>query len=309
MRKLGVVLCVVKEFRGVKIAITGVVTEDVPVSTHPKNVAKPVTVGNTIIVQAWEYGRALGVLDLTLKNGKIIRFEGYLEEIEPIRGKEDQKVLTLVERYRDRMEAVLNEEAGEIDVDLDGERRNVRTRETNLGNLIADIMRHLSKADIAIMNGGGIRASVQKGKIRVKDVYTALPFDNYIVAIKLNGKEIREALEHGVSAVEEEEGRFPQVSALTFKYSLSGKLGSRVKEILVEGKPIDFDRSFRFSTDLLFRSGGCYPGNAFFTQWLPIGFPNSFLPLTYSDPPLPLAGRGRSLPFSDLSPILITLQG
>ena len=275
---------ILEKVKGVKVAIIGVVTEDVPATTYPRNVvglkffspiemvekyikelrkkaemvivlshigypmdrilaekvegidvivgghshakvSQPVRVGNTIIVQAWEHGKALGVLDLTLKDGKIISFKGYLEEITPKMGKEDPRVLAIVKKYNQKIDVVLNEKVGETEVDLDGERRHVRSRETNFGDLIADIMREVSGAAVAIINGGGIRASIRKGEIRVKDIYTALPFDNYIVAIRLTGKQIREALEHGVSTVEEEEGRFPQVSGLTFTYSRSGKRG------------------------------------------------------------------------------------
>jgi 2',3'-cyclic-nucleotide 2'-phosphodiesterase (5'-nucleotidase family) len=274
---------IIKELRGAKIAIIGLVTEDVPISTHPRNipgikfsspmdtvekyvkelknkthmivvlshighpvdrilaekvkgidvivgghshtkVTKPVKVGDTIIVQAWEYGRALGVLDLTLKDGKIVRFEGYLEETKPKIGKEDQKVLAIVEKYKQKMDAVLNREVGE--------------------------------ADVAIINGGGIRASIKKGEIRVKEIYTALPFDNYIVVIKLTGRQIREALEHGVSGIEEEEGRFPQVSGLTFKYSPFDKRGSRVREVLVAGRPIHLEKEYIVSTNDFLAVGG-----------------------------------------------------
>ena len=306
---------VIKELKGIKMGIIGVVTEDVPATTHPKNVeglhffspfdiiakcvkelkdkthmivvlshighpvdrmiaekikgvdvvvgghshakvTKPVKVGDTIIVQAWEHGKALGVLDLTLKDGKITSFDGYLEEIKPKAEKEDQKVLAIVEKYKQRMASVLDDKVGEVDVDLDGERKNVRRRETNLGNFIADILRELSKADGAIINGGAIRASIKKGEIKVKDIYTSLPFDNYIVAIKLTGRQIREALEHGVSGVEEEEGRFPQISGLTFKYSPSGEKGSRIKEIFVAGQPINFEKEYIVATNDFLAVGG-----------------------------------------------------
>ncbi len=303
------------ELKGIKIGIIGLVTEDVPATTHPKNVAglrffspfdivekyvkelkgkthlivvlshighpgdrmiaekmkgvdvivgghshakvtKPVKVDDTIIVQAWEHGKALGVLDLTLRDGKITSVEGRLEEIKPKAGKEDQKVLAIVEKYKQRMSAVLNDKVGEVDVDLDGERKSVRRGETNLGNFIADILRELSKADIAIINGGAIRASIKKGEIKVKDIYTSLPFDNYIVAIKLTGRQIREALEHGVSAVEEEEGRFPQISGLTFKYSPSGEKGLRVKEIFAAGQPINNEKEYIVATNDFLAVGG-----------------------------------------------------
>ena len=90
----------------------------------------------------------------------------------------------------------------------------------------------------------------------MKDVYNALPFNNYIVAIKLTGKQVWEALEHGVSGVEDEEGRFPQVSGLTFKYSLSEKKGERVKEISISGNPIDLDKEYVVATHDFLAAGG-----------------------------------------------------
>jgi 5'-nucleotidase/UDP-sugar diphosphatase len=306
---------VVKDLGGIKIGILGLVTEEVPAATHPKNVAglqflsaidmaekyvkelksrtdiiivlshighafdrtlaekvkgidvivgghshtrvaKPVKLGDTVIVQAWEHGRTIGLLDLTLESGKIISFDGYLEEIKPSAGKEDQRILAIVEKYRQKMATVLNEKVAETEEDLDGERKSLRRRETNLGNFVADIMRNVSKADVAIINGGGIRASIKKGEIRVKEIYSALPFDNYIVAIKLLGRQIREALEHGISAVEEEEGRFPQVSGLAFTYSPSDKASSRVREILVAGRPIDLEKEYIVATNDFLAVGG-----------------------------------------------------
>lgn len=306
---------VIKEIRGIRIGIIGVVTEDVNATTHPKNVAglqffsplktvsqyvkevrsnvdillvlshigypvdrtlaekvegidiivgghshtkvtKPVKVEKTLIVQAWEQGKVLGVLDLSIKDGKIIGFDGYLEEIKPKAGKEDPNVRAIIVAYGQKMDALLNQKVGKSDVDLDGERGNVRTRETNLGNFIADTMRLVSKADIAILNGGGIRAGIRKGEIKVKDIYNALPFDNYIIALQVTGKQIREALEHGVSGVEDEEGRFPQVSGINFSYSRSAKRGSRIREILIAGKPIDPDRQYIVAINDFLAAGG-----------------------------------------------------
>lgn len=306
-------LFVINEVKGVKIAIVGIVTEETPESTHPKNVVglrfnsiektirkylqeltgktdiiivlshighhadrelaekvkgidviigghshtkvtKPVQVGNTIIVQAWEHGKALGVLDLTIEDKKIVRFDGHLEEIGPTLSKKDETISFIVEKYNKKVDSVLNEKVGYADVDLDGE--NARKRETNLGNLIADIMRNASGADVTIINGGGIRTSIKKGDVRVKDIYSVLPFDNYIVAIKLKGKEIKEALEHGVSVLGESAGRFPQVSGLRFSFSPSPKAGSRIKEIFIAGKPIEPDREYIVATNDFLAAGG-----------------------------------------------------
>ena len=304
---------IMKEIGGIKVAVIGVVTEDIPATTHPRNVmglnffspidtvekyvkklqghaemvivlshvghhidriiaervkgidvivgghshtkiTKPVEVGNTIIGQAWEHGKALGVLDLRIKDRKVIGYEGHLEEIRPEQDKEDKRVLNIVEKYKQKVDALFTEKVGEAEVDLDGE--NVRKGGTNLGNLVADIIRQVSGADVTIINGGGIRASIKRGEIRVKDVYTALPFDNYIVAIKLTGRQIWEALEHGVSGVEEEEGRFPQVSGIIFRYSPSERRGSRIKETFIKGNPVDLEKEYIVATNDFLAVGG-----------------------------------------------------
>lgn len=231
--------------RGIDVIVGG--------HSHTK-LTKPVMVRNTIIVQAWEHGKSLGVLDLMVEGGKIVKFEGCLEEIKPKTGKADPTALAVVKKYREKEGALLNEKVGEAEIDLDGE--NVRRMETNLGNLISDIMRYTSGADVTIINGGGIRASIKKGELRVKDVYSVLPFENYIVAIKLTGKQIREALEYGVSGVEDEEGGFPQVSGLTFEYSPSERKGLRIKKVSIQGKLIDLDKEYIVATNDFLAAGG-----------------------------------------------------
>ena len=304
---------IIKERGGVRVGIIGIVTEETPVATHPRNVSgltflssaetieknirelknqadviivlshighaadralagtvkgidvivgghshtkilNPVRIADTLIVQAWEHGKALGVLDLTIREGRVVGYDGRLEEVRPEPGKEDREILALVEKYKQRVDRVLNGRIGEAEIDLDGE--NVRKRETNLGNFIADIIRQTSKADAALINGGTIRTNMGRGEIRVKDVYSVLPFDNYIVAIKLMGKQIAEALEYGVSGVAEGEGRFPQVSGLTFKYSPSAPKGNRIREVLIAGQPLDPGREYTIATNDFLAVGG-----------------------------------------------------
>ncbi len=304
---------IIKELEGVRIAVIGVVTEETPISTHPKNVAglsfsppartveqtlrelkgkadlfivlshlghhedrrlaeavpgisvivgghshtkveKPVLIGQTLIVQAWEHGKALGVLDLTVDGGKIVAFEGKLAEIKPSLGRRDEAVSRIVEEYQQRMAAFLSERIGEAAVDLDGAR--VRRQETNLGNFVADVIRRAAGADATIINGGGIRTGIRKGEVRVRDVYAALPFDNYIVSVRLTGRQIREALEHGVSAVEEGGGRFPQVSGIAFTFARSAPPGSRIREVRVGGRPLDPEREYAVATNDFVAAGG-----------------------------------------------------
>ncbi|PKN06816.1 MAG: hypothetical protein CVU70_04165 [Deltaproteobacteria bacterium HGW-Deltaproteobacteria-5] len=97
---------------------------------------------------------------------------------------------------------------------------------------------------------------MKKGKIKVSDVYAVVPFDNYIVAIKLTGKQIRETLEHGVSAIDEGAGRFPQVSGLAFTYNRIAPAGSRVKDVLIGGHPLVTDKEYTVATNDFLAAGG-----------------------------------------------------
>jgi 2',3'-cyclic-nucleotide 2'-phosphodiesterase (5'-nucleotidase family) len=303
----------IKEIGGLKVAIIGVITEETPQATHPRNVmgltftsaektvAKYVQqlrskinviivlshlgyntdlalaqnvkgidlivgghshtklekgrqVGQTLVVQAWEHAKAFGVVDLTIKDAKVTGADSRLDLITPASGARDETVAALVDQYAQQVDAALSEVIGEALVDLDG--ANVRKKETNLGNLIADILRQTTAADLAITNGGGIRTSIAKGPLKVNDVYTVVPFDNYILSIKMTGKQIKEALENGVSAVEEVKGKFPQVSGLSFTYAPAAAQGDRVKEITVAGAPLALDKQYTVATIDFLAAGG-----------------------------------------------------
>jgi 5'-nucleotidase/UDP-sugar diphosphatase len=214
----------------------------------------PAVVNHTIIGQAWEHAKALGVLDLDLKDGKIVKFSGHLQEIKPIFGQEDKAIEKIVEKYSQKVDAVLDRTVGETEVDLDGE--HGPTRETNLGDLVADIMRSAAGAEAALINGGSLRASIHRGPIQAKEVYTALPFDNYVVAIRLTGQQVQESLEHGVSGLAERAGRFPQVSGLSFTYSPQAAAGSRVREVTMNGRPLDPQVRYVVATNDFLAAGG-----------------------------------------------------
>ena len=196
----------------------------------------------------------MGFWTSPFENGRVIKWDGHLEEIKPKPGEEDTQVQALINGYSQKIDLIMNVYVGETEEDLDGE--NVRKAETNLGDLVADIMREVSGADAAIINGGGIRTSIRKGGVRVKDVYSVLPFDNYIVSIRLTGKQIREALEYGFSGIEEDAGRFPQVSGLKITYSPSAPKGSRIRELLIEGEPVDPLKEYRVATNDFMAAGG-----------------------------------------------------
>ncbi len=111
----------------------------------------------------------------------------------------------------------------------------------------------LHKADAALINGGSIRASIAPGPILVKHIHTALPFDSYFVAIRMGGGHIREALEHRVASGA---GAFPQVSGMSSSYSMTAPPGSRVRNILMGGTPLELDREHLVATNDFLAAGG-----------------------------------------------------
>ena len=146
---------------------------------------------------------------------------------------------------------------GEALSDLDGLRDNVRTGETNLGNLIADIMKHYGdEADIGLMNSGSIRKSISKGPITIQDVLEVYTFNNWIVTVEMTGGELKEVLEHSVSFYPDAAGGFLQVSGISFTFDPEQPVGSRVVEIIFEDNPVEDDDVFYVATTNMVARGG-----------------------------------------------------
>jgi 5'-nucleotidase len=120
---------------------------------------------------------------------------------------------------------------------------DVRTRETNVADFIADAFREATGADVALINGGSVRADteIEPGVLTKRNVLSILPFNNKVVKVQVTGATLRRALEHGVASigVETQPGRFPQVSGIRFSYDASRKPGERVTNVSVNGKPLD----------------------------------------------------------------------
>jgi len=216
---------------------------------------EPVLVGDTIIVQANEYGKFLGFVELTVDNGRIVQAAAALL---PITGSApvDLAVQARIDAWESQLDAALDVVVGTSLVELNGERQFVRTGETNLGNFVADVLREAVGADIGLTNGGGIRASIDTGDITLREIYTVLPFDNVLVGVELTGAQILAALEHSVSAYPEQLGGFLQVSGLSFTYDATKPAGQRVVEVTVGGQPLDLNKVYRVATNDFLAAGG-----------------------------------------------------
>ncbi|NLY85383.1 MAG: bifunctional metallophosphatase/5'-nucleotidase, partial [Tissierellia bacterium] len=179
-------------------------------------------IGDTLLVQTGNYLSNIGIVDLEIEGGKVVKKEARLINTEELQDLEpDAEIEEEIRKIKERNEEVTDVVVGVTKVDLDGERANVRTGETNLGNLITDVMRKSTGADIAMTNGGGIRASIPAGEVKIKDILTAFPFTNTLAVIEVTGEEILAAMEHGVNLYPEQAGHFPHVSGMTYKFDPS----------------------------------------------------------------------------------------
>jgi len=167
----------------------------------------------------------------------------------------------VTDKYKDILQK-LAEPVGATGVPLDALSFSNRNHETNIGNYIADVYRQATGADVAIMNGGSIRADLtyNAGVLTKRDVLSILPFNNAVVKIEVSGKTLREALEHGVAksgGEDTEPGRFPQVSGMNFTFDPNRPPGKRIVEVKVGGKALDEKKIYTLATsDFLVSRGG-----------------------------------------------------
>ena len=156
----------------------------------------------------------------------------------------------MLDYFKQLGEERLSTVIGKTHILLDGERTNVRSRSTNLANMICDAMMWKVNADVALMNGGGIRASLKPGDITVRDVLTVLPFGNTLYVLKMTGEQLMKVLEYAAT-VKEGQGAFLQVGGLTWK-----SVGDKVVEAKVKGEPIDLNRVYVVVTNNYLAGGG-----------------------------------------------------
>ncbi|MBF2066097.1 MAG: 5'-nucleotidase C-terminal domain-containing protein [Calothrix sp. C42_A2020_038] len=217
-----------------------------------------------LIVTDWEWGKYLGDIHVSFDNkGEVISWKGsptpVSRDITP-----DLAFQKKLEQLAAPIKTLRQKIIGETTLTLDGERTKIRTQETNLGNLIADAILDKTrpdKAQVAIMNGGGIRSSIPVGSITVGKVLEVLPFGNTIARLDLTGAQLKEALENGVSKIENGEGRFPQVAGLRFAWNPKASVGYRILSIQVQNsdgnyQPLVANSIYRVVTNNFLLGGG-----------------------------------------------------
>ena len=219
----------------------------------------PTVVGDTVIVQAYAYGKFLGELNVIFsQDGEVIEARGAPLLIDSA-VLEDSDVKARIIEAAAPLEKIRNEIVAEAFKSIDGDRDRCRSMECPMGSLIADAMLARVRGqgiEIAIQNGGSIRASIDAGPITMGEVLTVLPFQNTLSTFKISGSIVVAALENGVSEVEERAGRFPQVAGMTYSFDASQPVGARISDVMVGGEPIDLKKLYGVVSNNYIRNGG-----------------------------------------------------
>lgn len=228
---------------------------------------RPDRQNGTWIVQAYEWGKYVGRADFSYKNGKLNLVNYQLIPVnltkkEKIDGKdvytvvgevipEDKAMLELLKPYQDKGEKSLQIVVGEVQGKLVGDRDQVRFKQTNLGNLIATVQALKVNADFGIMNSGGVRDSIEGGKVTYKDVLKVHPFGNTIAKASMNGSELVRYL-NVVARKSIDSGAYPQFSD---NISMVVKKDG-IYNVKINGKPLEGRKIYTFTVPSFNAVGG-----------------------------------------------------
>lgn len=172
---------------------------------------------------------------------------------------EDATFTAAMSKYKDFL-AGLSKIVGRTKEPLDARSAANRQQETNIGSFIADTFRIAVTADVALVNGGSIRADeiIAPGPLTERDVVSLLPYADPLLKLQVSGATLRAVLEHGLARVapNAEPGAFPQVSGVRFVYDAKKPAGSRLVSVTVSGKPLDDSKTYTLATSRFVAEGG-----------------------------------------------------
>ncbi|MEM8592467.1 MAG: bifunctional UDP-sugar hydrolase/5'-nucleotidase [Pseudomonadota bacterium] len=215
------------------------------------------------VVQAYAYSKYVGLLTLTFDDdGNVTKSSGetmVLDASVP----PDPDVAARVAELAAPIEAVQQEVIGFSENAVEGDRSFCRAEECEMGNLVSTAILERVKdqgIQIVFQNGGGLRASLDAGDVTKGEVLTVLPFQNTLATFQLTGAGVLEALENGVSRLEDGSGRFPQVAGMKYTFDGAAEVGSRISDVMVEIDgafvPLEADKVYGIASNNFMRGGG-----------------------------------------------------
>lgn len=226
---------------------------------------KPDIQNGTVIVQAAEWGKYVGRVDLEILDGVVTLKEAKLIPVNlkdsVVKIEADQHVQEFLRPYKEKGDASLLIELGSADAEFQGQRAVVRIQETNLGNLVTTAYQKKLGADLAICNSGGLRDSIYPGKVTYESVLMVLPFAGELAMAEMNGAELKAYLETVIFTLPAGSGSFPQFSGVEIVASSSLK---KITSLKIGGKPVCNKTKYKVALpDFIAGGGDKYPTLAF----------------------------------------------
>lgn len=229
---------------------------------YPTLVKNPAGV-ETPVVTAYAYSKYLGELTVTFDDNGVVKSAAGAPKLLDASVAPDEAYAAKVKELGAPLEELKQKVVGASEGEIVGDRKVCRAVECSMGNLVADASLARVKDQgitIAIVNGGGLRASIDQGDVTMGEVLTVLPFQNTIATFQIKGEDLKAALENGVSQIEDGAGRFVQVAGMTYAFDRSKPVGSRVSDVMVkEGDAfvaLDPAKTYGVVTNNYVRGGG-----------------------------------------------------
>lgn len=167
-----------------------------------------------------------------------------------------------LERYKSRLDRLLDDHIGFWGADHTTKRYAVRGQENSFANFVVDAMLEFAQTDIALLNSGSVRGDklYQRNQIITRrTIATELPFRSTISVVEITGNDLLAALEVGFSGIEQLKGAFPQIAGMTVQFDSSSAHGQRVKRVDIKGQLLDRNKTYRLATtDYLIAGGDGY---------------------------------------------------
>jgi len=215
------------------------------------------------VVTANAYSKYLGEVTITFDDNGVVKSAKGDPILVDKTFAPDQAVAAQVAELAKPIDELRKKVIGQSSDKIEGDRTVCRAKECSMGNLVADAILDSTKGQgmtIAVINGGGLRASIAAGEVTQGDVISVLPFQNTVATFQLSGADIVKSLENGVSQIDDGAGRFPQVAGLKFSFDKSKPAGSRVSDVQVkEGESfvaIDPAKMYGVVSNNFMRAGG-----------------------------------------------------
>ncbi|WP_438862551.1 bifunctional metallophosphatase/5'-nucleotidase [Neptunicella sp.] len=172
---------------------------------------------------------------------------------------QEPQITEQISGYTGRLNRLLAEPIGQSQIPIDTRRLQIRTAENAFANYIVDSIKQYSGADIAVLNSGAIRGEKRFPANYVltrKDISDVLPYRSSVVMLDVSGQQILDALENGLSIVEQVKGRYLQVSGVKIVYNSANKPGHRVIKVQINNQPLVTNKQYTLATTDYVAAGG-----------------------------------------------------